>query len=126
MNVVQKVYEALSASSAVTVLCPATRIKPPGPQQGQERPYIVHFPVTVDPLHTYGGRAALLVYTRYQISCFADSRLAADSLAEAVVGALDTAGSPGPFQWTGIGSYLWEQDTGVHQIALEFEVATEF
>lgn len=131
MTVEEKVQEILSAAAAVTALCPAARIRVPGAWQDMDRPYIIHFPVSVAPMRTHAeGLAALRIYDFYQVSCVADTYGAARTLAEAVIAALDGnhAGTGSP-----VGSALEAQfigeavvkdpDTETEQIALNFRIA---
>jgi hypothetical protein len=88
MTATQKIYALLSAAAGVTTLVPAARIKPTGDWQNLGRPYIVHFPVSTEPTRTYDGPQPLR-FVRHQVSIFADNESSAETIAAAVVDALD-------------------------------------
>lgn len=80
MTATEKIYEILAAAAAVTALVPASRIKVPGNWQNLTRPYIVHFPVSVDPTYTHAGLAAGRGWL-HQVSIFADSYSSGEAIA---------------------------------------------
>lgn len=88
MTATQKIYAVLSAATGVTALVPAARIKPAGDWQNLAKPYIVQFPVTAEFTRTYDGPKALR-FTRHQVSIFADLQSTAETIAAAVLAALD-------------------------------------
>lgn len=123
MTVEEKVQSILAAHSAVTTLCPASRITVPGAWQNIQRPYIVHFPVSQSVTHTHtDGLIAMRVWDYYQVSCIAASYSGARTLANAVVTALDghhddlTALFQSEFSFS-------EPDTDSQQIAINFRIA---
>lgn len=120
MTIEEKTFAVLSAASAVTALCPAARIKPPGDNQNLVRPYIVHQPIAAEPERIAGGRAALHRWV-YQVSVFADSYSSARTLAKAVTDALDGTHGDATYFWRDQ-DYQFESDVRIHHIALGFEV----
>lgn len=105
-------------------VCPAARIKPPGAWQSLPRPYIVHFPVTVDPQRT-GDGLAMRIWTDYQVSVFADSYSSGRELSRGVTDGLD-----GTHSVAGDGvtylferqNYFYDDEFNVHHFALSFRV----
>jgi len=89
----EQVFSVLSGSAAVTALCPAVRILPEGVYQGLARPYIRHFSVDIDPIHTHQGMATLKNWP-YQVSIFADDVATLTALRSAVIAALDASTYP--------------------------------
>ena len=124
MNVQEKVTEVLRAASGITALMPASRIKPPGNQQGMSLPYIVHFPVTVETLQTHDTGLINLKKWLYQISCFGASYSAAKAVAAAVVMALGNYRGPGNINnhYSAERTMPFEADVRVQQVVLEFEI----
>jgi len=123
MHVQEKVTAVLGAAAGVTALVPASRIKPPGNQEGMTLPYIVHFPVTVETGSTHNSGLYNLKKWLYQVSCFAASYSAAKALSAQVVAAL------GSYRQGNINSLYtaertmpYEGDVRVQQIVLEFEI----
>jgi hypothetical protein len=88
MTATQKIYALLSADAGVIALVPASKIKPAGDWQNLGTPYIVHFPVSTEATRTYDGPQALR-FVRHQVSIFAGSEGSAETIAAAVVDALD-------------------------------------
>ena len=70
MTIAEQIESVLAGNAALTALVPAERIKVPGQWQNLARPYIVHFPVTPDPIQTHEGRVGTLVWEHYQVSVF--------------------------------------------------------
>ena len=88
MTITEKMYAVMSAETAITDLVPATRILTPGPWQNIARPYIIHFPVALQPTIVHGSHAALKMWDFYQVSVFADSYPQGDAVAAALVATL--------------------------------------
>lgn len=89
MTVETAIYNILRGNSTVTALCPQARIKVPGNWQNLARPYIIHFPVTIDPIRTHDGKAGLNMWDYYQVSVVADTYMQGRTLVDAVIAALD-------------------------------------
>lgn len=83
MTATEKIQEILVASATLTALVPAARIRVPGPWQNLARPYIIHFPVSVEPTYTHQALAAGRGWL-YQVSIFADSYSTGEAAAVAV------------------------------------------
>ena len=125
MVVEEKVQAVLVAATGVTALVPAARIKLPGDWQTLPRPYIVHFPVSVDSTYTHNeGLMALRDWGFYQVSCFGGSYSETKAAAVAVRAALGNyKGSDGTvIFWRGERFVEFDADVKVHQIALDFEI----
>ena len=123
MTLTDKVCAVLSADAGVTAICPATRVKPYGSQQGLTLPYIVHGGSLDGTTQTHDAGLAKLKRWHYKVSCFAASFSAAETLAVAVKAAL------GNYRQGGLNSHLigempmpYESDVRVQQIVLEFEM----
>lgn len=90
LSVEAKMYSIMSNAAGITALVPAAKIKVPGAWQNLARPYLVHFPVAVELIHTHGeGLADLRIWRFYQISIFADTYGEAIAIRDALVLALD-------------------------------------
>jgi len=127
VTVNEKVQAVLTAATGVTALVSSDKIKPPGEWSNLSSPYIVHFPVTFEPLHVYGSLSDEGQWT-YQVSVFAASASSARAVADAVRTALD--GTYTISGWT-VKAFVsaehtlpMEADTGIHHVAVEFEVFT--
>lgn len=123
MTLNDKVYAVLSADAGVTVICPASRVKPYGSQQGLTLPYIVHGGSLEDTAQTHDLGLANSKGWHYKVSCFAANFSGAQNLAAAVIVAL------GSYRGGGVVSHLvgqtqmpYEADVRVQQIVLEFEI----
>lgn len=121
MTVEEATYAALSAAGAVTALVPASRIKVRGNWQNLAAPYIIHFPVSADPIHTHEGRAALTGWPFYQVSIFATTYSQARAIAQAVVTALGAVGHPKYF-WRSQRA-LEDPNVNLQHIAVEFDIS---
>jgi hypothetical protein len=124
------VQEILTEAAAITALCPATRIRTPGAWQNMDRPYIVHFPVSIEPIRTHEGLQDLTIWAYYQVSIFSDSYSTGKALADAVIAALDgqhLVSSPAQgldVQFQPGTFYLgWDDMSAVHHFALNFRIA---
>lgn len=125
-SIVEQMYTIMSGIGAITALVPASRIKPPGNWQNLTRPYIEHFPVSIDPTVIHGGLAALRIWDFYQISVYADSYSSGDAVARAIRDSLTVGVQSGEvtvlFQnspW-----YIGRDDEmNVEHFALNFRVA---
>jgi hypothetical protein len=100
MTIEEKVYEALTNPLSDVPNLTGNRILPDGVFQGMERPYIKHFVVSLDPVHTHAGMATLKRWP-YQISMFADSISSLTAVRAAVMAALDQSTDP-KFYITGL------------------------
>jgi hypothetical protein len=125
MTIEEKVYALLSAAlpaygSPVSEVVPANRIKPLGDWQNLARPYIVHFPVSLEPTQVYGGRAGLNRWF-YQVSCFADTHSGARAVADAVTLSLQGLRDDVHF-FLRDHATQFEPDTNISHIALTFEI----
>lgn len=87
MTITEAVQARLVANTTLTALVPATRIMASGEHQNVVRPYIVHFPVSVSPIQTHTGLAALKM-RGYQVSVFASTYASGEQIADAVRDAL--------------------------------------
>ena len=122
MTVEETVYSALSGAAGITALVAANKIKPEGDWQALARPYIIHFPVTLETTHTHTGMANFKKWL-YQISCFGDSYASAKAVAEAVKTAFQSYRSGGIVtQLTNERRMPFEFETRVSQIVLEFDI----
>jgi hypothetical protein len=123
VNIEEKIYSVLSGAAAVTALVPAARIKVPGGHQNLTRPYIIHFPVGVDPIYTHGGLRDLRKWDFYQVSCYADSHSSARAVAVAVRNALGNYRADRVVSfWQNDRTLPYDDETRVHHIAVEFSV----
>lgn len=89
MNIEKAVYQILSANAGLTALVSADKIYPDDETQNVALPFIKHFQVSSQPVHTHGGLATLEISDFYQVSVFASSKREARLIAEAVKAALD-------------------------------------
>jgi hypothetical protein len=125
MTVEAKMYAIMSTAAGITALVPAARIKPPGAWQNLTRPYLVHFPVAVDLIHTHYGLAELRMWRFYQIDIFADTYGNAIEIRDALVLALDGYKDAEvnriAYQGAG-GAGDFDTDLGIQHLALNFEV----
>ena len=124
MNIEEKVYAVLSVAAGVIAFTTAARIKPIGDWQALDRPYIIHFPVTEENVHTHDKGLANLKLWRYQVSCIADSYSSAKALAVAVrdaFGSYRTGGIVSQYHGQSLSPYA--PDERVVQINLDFEIA---
>ena len=114
-----EVYDVLRNAAAVTALCPAARIKPPGNWQNLTRSYIVHFPVALRQARTHDGLKGRL-WDSYQVSVFADDYTSGRNLADAVVAALDGVSAGGAnFQFQSLRVFQ-DPEVNVIHFVLEF------
>jgi hypothetical protein len=89
MRVETAIYNLLRADSSVSALCPASRIKVPGPWQNLAMPYIIQRPVTIEPIRTHEGLAVLNVWGYYEVAIYASSYSQGRMLTDYVIAALD-------------------------------------
>jgi hypothetical protein len=98
-------------------------IKPPGAWQNLALPYVIHFPVSEDPMHAHGSLVAGRSWL-YQVSVFASSLGSCETVANAVraiLGHVHT--SAGVRIHYADSRYLGREDeTGVHHWAMTFRV----
>ena len=134
MTVREKIQAVLEAAGGVTAFVPTNRIRVPGSWQNLARPYIIHFAAAVDPTHTHGGLAQGKGWS-YQVSVFADSYSTGDTIARAVVTALDGVHADSPLtegvmcMWEPGTWYVGSEGSGVdgsgppiEHFAVEFQV----
>lgn len=124
----EQVYTILSGVAALTALVPASRIKVPGDWQNLTLPYIVHFPVSPEPIHVHDDSLIQPgVWDFYQISVFASTyssgRAICDVLIESfrdnLTGGVTAFLRPGSF-------YIGSEKIGekhVEHFALNFRIA---
>jgi len=121
----EKVQAVLVAAGGVTAIVPAARIKLPGDWQELPRPYIVHFPVSMEATHVHNeGLMALRAWPFYQVSCFGNTYSSAKAAAVAVRDALgDYKGSDGTAVFLRSEHYGgFDANVKVHQIIQEYDV----
>ena len=70
MTVEQKAQAVLIAAAG-TIGVAATNIRTPGNWQNLTPPYIVHFPASMTPEHTFEALMTFRIYDFYQVSVFA-------------------------------------------------------
>jgi len=129
MTVTEAFYKKLADNlpaygSPPTEVVAPENIKPPGNWQNLKLPYVIHFPISEDPMHAHGclvtGRSWL-----YQVSIFGSSMASCNTVANVIrdiMGHVTTA--------EGIkvsymdGRYLGKNDEtgGVHHWAMDFRV----
>jgi hypothetical protein len=128
MAIEESIYSLLSASSGVTALCPAARIKPPGDYQALPRPYVVHRPIVLDPLYTHDSpTTALLEHVpSYQINIVAADYPTARALATAVRAAICGTNNG---NHSGVQFFLrneialtYDTDRKIQEIAQDYEI----
>ena len=127
VSIEQQVYTILAATAAVTSLVPASRIKTPGNWQNMARPYVVHNPVSPEPIPLMNNTmAAMRIWEYYQISVYADSYSSGNEIARAIRDALTSGVQMGdvvfmlqPGSW-----YIGRDDLiNVEHFAVDFRVA---
>lgn len=121
MTTEEQVYAILSAAAGVTALCPASRIRVPGDWQDLDLPYIIHFPVSVTPIHSQSGLEALAIWDFYQVSCIGATYSKARILARAVVAALDGVHSSLTAFYESE-AVVSDPETRTQQVALNFRI----
>lgn len=130
-TITESIYTRLSGIAAVTALCPASRILPPGNWQNIARPYIIHFPVSLTPTQTHEGQQILRIWERYQISVFSDDFATGDALAVAihqnlpgvVSSGIHIFSRPGAPYFQGVRPVAERETSQVFQFILEFRIA---
>ena len=127
MTIEQQVYTILAAIPAVTSLVPASRIKVPGNSQSMARPYVVHHPVSPEPIALMNNTmAAMRIWEYYQISVYADSYSSGNGIACAIRDALTSGVQTGDvvFMWQPGSWYIGRDDLmNVEHFAVDFRVA---
>lgn len=124
----EQIYTILSATAALTALVPAARIKVPGDWQNLALPYIVHFPVSPDPVHVHDDAAIQPgIWDFYQLSVFSSTysegraiiKVLIDNFRDNLTGGVQAFLRPGSFYQGAekIG------ETTVHHFALNFRIA---
>jgi len=124
----EAVQEILTSDPHLLDIVPADRIRVPGPWQGMTPPYIIHVPVAVAPVRTHGGLDTGLRWT-YQISVYASNVSQGETIALAVIAALEgvhSVWSPPEsvhITWTGGHWYGGRaEEYEIEYFLLEFEV----
>ena len=84
MTITEKLYDILSGNSALTALVAVEKIRTPGPHQDLVPPYLIHFPVSLEPTHTHEAQQALSVWDFYQISIFAADYPTGEEIAQVI------------------------------------------
>lgn len=124
MTIEEKVYAVLGADQALALAIPKARIKVPGDWQNLARPYIVHFPVSLQPTRTHDGLRKLRIWDYYQVSVVADTYSSGRAICELVVAALDGVRDDVHFIWRPGAIYVGRNDEiGVEEFALNFRIA---
>ena len=125
MTVEEAVYNLLRSDSSVTALCPASRIKVPGAWQNLSLPYIVHKPVAIEPTQIHGeGRAALNIWSYYEVAVFAGTYSAGRTIVDAVINCLDGPHPGIDIQLQGGSFYIGGQpDFEAEHFAVNFRIA---
>ena len=124
----EQVYTILGGISALTALVPTSRIKVPGDWQNLTRPYIVHFPVSPDPVHVHDDSAIQPgVWDFYQISVFADSYSSGRAVIDVLIENFRDNLTGGVTAFLRPGSFYQGSETigetTVHHFALNFRIA---
>lgn len=124
MTVEEKVYSVLSANAALVALVPAAKIKVPGDWQNLTRPYIVHFPVSQQPIYTHEALQALRIWDFYQTSAVADSYSSGRAIADLIRSALTGVhGGVHCFLQSGPMYVGRNDETGCEEFALNWRIA---
>lgn len=123
MTVSEKVQAVLEGDGRLTALVPTDRIRVPGDWQNLARPYIVHFPVSVEPIQCHDGRPAMTIWPDYQVSIFADDFGQAEDLAVVVRDALEGNHNGMQVFWERGWFIGQEIDPPVFHFALGFRIA---
>jgi len=122
MTLEEKVYSILAAVPTVTALVPADRIKPVGNWQSIGVPYLVHFPVTCDPIHLYSGMAKAREW-EYQISVFGSCYSEARAVVAAIEALLADKTIDGVrFIWRGMRTPMHESETRLVHIPIDLTI----
>lgn len=125
MTIEEKIQSLLEAAltaygSPAQELVPVERIKTPGDWQNLSRPYVIHFPVDVDPSYTHQGLMECKKWA-YQVSVFddsyADGRMLANAVRDSLIGNHDGV----RIFWSGQ-LHQVENNPLIHQFALTFQV----
>lgn len=87
MTVTECVQSVLAADGTLAVTFPEGQIFAPGQRQAVSRPYIVHFPVTIEPASKH-GLAPSSVKWGYQVSIYASTLEEGEEAALTVITAL--------------------------------------
>ena len=122
MTVEEKVQAILVGDATLIASVPAARIKTPGQHQNLTLPYIVHFPVGVEPTYTHGGLAALRIWSYYQVSIFSDDYPTGRAIADLVRDLLGNTRSPISCFWQSLRTYSVD-NTETQQFIMEFRIA---
>ncbi len=124
----EQVYTILSATSALTALVPAARIKVPGDWQNLARPYIVHFPVSPSPVHVHDDQIIQPgIWDFYQISVFSSTYSEGRAICKVLIENFRDNMTGGVSAFLQGGSFYQGHDkigeTTVHHFALNFRIA---
>jgi len=126
VTVEEKMFSIFQGLAAVTAIVPIERIKGPGDWQNLARPYIVHFPVAVEPIHTHTeGLMGLKIWRFYQVSIIAASYGLAATIRDVLIDALDGYhdSDVNRIAYLGVGMTNFDTDKKIAEMALNFEVS---
>lgn len=117
---VQTVINQLLATGAVTALVPAAKITPMKRLQATDLPAITVELVTSDPNQSIAGDDTGLDQDRVRVNCWAATYASSKAIAAAVRASLVTLKS-----YYISGQDLYEDDTQIHRVALDFNIWTQ-
>lgn len=124
MTIEQHTQSTLTANAALVALVPASRIKVPGEWQNLDAPYVIHFPVSIEPTRTHEGLEPMRFWDYYQVSVFAPTYSAGRAVCDAVIAALD--GWHGGVHYASRSGTFWagrDPDVELEHFVLNFRVA---
>lgn len=129
MTVTECVQSVLEADATIAATFPTGQIFAPGQRDRVDRPYIVHFPVTIEPHNKHGIKPVSVIWG-YQVSVFAETLHQGEDAALAVISALHgkhAFGSPVSdhidAQFADGGFYVGRDDEhDVEHFALKFSI----
>lgn len=126
MTITEAIQARLIGNATLTALVPAARIMAPGDHQNVARPYIVHFPVSVQPIQTHTGLAALM-FRDYQVSVFAATYASGEAIANTVRDAMIGITSNGAHIFLESGPFTLgrEPETDIEHFVVTFMVASD-
>jgi len=105
-------YAALTARAGLTALV-GTRIDPDAIPEGRALPAIVYQRASTTPVTTIGG-VEVAEDVRFAITAWAETRTAADAVADQIAAAIATAGSPTADRTTG-----YDPECGLYACTIE-------
>ena len=112
MTAEEKAYEVMSAAAPLTALVPAAKIRVPGAWQNLTGDYIIHFPVTMEPVATFDkiNGAGLRAFEFYQVSVYSETYSRGRTIAGLVIANLGGKHGKFYFRATGGAIYLGRDD----------------